>query len=101
VSVRGTLREIAGRLPLEEAGTVLLYGGELWSLAPPPLLRSVLQPVMTSNVRTSERGEIEEDTDLARVFSWFLRKHFEGRLKALKPHAGSWRRPPMPICCAR
>lgn len=86
VSVRGTLREIAGRVPLQEAGTVLLYGGELWSLAPPPLLRSILQPVMTSSVQTSERGEIEADPDLARVFSWFLRKHFEVRLKGLKAH---------------
>ncbi|MCK1463457.1 hypothetical protein IVB34_35150 [Bradyrhizobium sp. 2] len=84
VKVRGTLREIAGLVPLEEAGTVLLHGGELWSLAPPPLLRSILQPVMTSNIRTSERSEIESDPDLARVFSWFLRKHFEGRLKALR-----------------
>jgi hypothetical protein len=84
VSVRGTLREIAARVPLQEAGTVLLHGGKLWSLAPAPLLRSILEPVMTSNVRISERSEIEADPDLARVFSWFLRKHFEGRLKSLR-----------------
>ncbi|WP_457492094.1 SIR2 family protein [Tardiphaga sp. P5_C7] len=84
VNVQGTLREIASAVPLEEAGTVLLHGSELWSLAPPPLLRSILQPVMSSEIRTSERKEIEADPDLARVFSWLLRKHFEGRLKALR-----------------
>ena len=85
VNVRGTLREIARVVPLEEAGTVLLHGGELWSLAPPPLLRSILQPVMTvSEIQVSEREELESNPDLSRVFSWLLRKHFEGRLKGLR-----------------
>jgi hypothetical protein len=85
VKVRGTLREIAGLVPLEEAGTVLLHGGELWSLAPPPLLRAILEPVVTSpDIQVSEREAIEADPDLSRVFSWLLRKHFEGRLKGLR-----------------
>jgi hypothetical protein len=85
VKVRGTLREIAGVAPLEEAGTVLLHGNELWSLAPPPLLRSILQPVMVSpEIQVSERDQLDSDPDLSRVFSWLLRKHFEGRLKGLK-----------------
>jgi len=79
------VREIAGVAPLEEAGTVLLHGNELWSLAPPPLLRSILQPVMVSSeIQVSERDQLDSDPDLARVFSWLLRKHFEGRLKGLK-----------------
>ncbi len=85
VKVRGTLREIAGVAPLEEAGTVLLHGGELWSLAPPPLLAAILQPVMTSpEIQVSDREALESDPALARVFSWLLRKHFEGRLKGLR-----------------
>lgn len=87
VKVRGTLREISQTVPLEEAGTVLLWAGELWSLAPPALLTSVLRPVMVDGkVRVTERRELESDPDLARVFTWFLRKHFEGQLVRLKRH---------------
>ncbi|WP_316158599.1 MULTISPECIES: hypothetical protein [unclassified Bradyrhizobium] len=85
--VKGTLREIAQAVPLEEAGTVLLWGGELWSLAPPDLLATVLRPVMSEGrVTVTERRDIESDPDLARVFTWFLRKHFEGQLVRLKRH---------------
>ncbi|MGY3499160.1 hypothetical protein [Bradyrhizobium sp. USDA 4502] len=87
VKVRGTLREIAQAVPLEEAGTVLLWSGELWSLAPPAVLTSVLRPVMTDGkVVVTERPDLESDSDLARVFTWFLRKHFEGQLVRLKRH---------------
>jgi hypothetical protein len=87
VKVRGTLREIAQAVPLEEAGTVLLRGGELWSLAPPALLTSVLRPVMSDGkVTVTERPDLESDPDLTRVFTWFLRKHFEGQLVRLKRH---------------
>lgn len=87
VPVKGTLREIAQAVPLEEAGTVLLWAGELWSLAPPALLASILRPVMSGErVTVTERRDLEADPDLGRVFTWFLRKHFEGHLTRLKRH---------------
>lgn len=87
VKVKGTLREIAQAVPLEEVGTVLLWSGELWSLAPPGLLAAVLRPVMSdASVTVTERPDLESNADLARVFTWFLRKHFEGQLVRLKRH---------------
>jgi hypothetical protein len=84
VCVRGRLADIAKSVPLEDAGTLLLRGDELWSLAPAALLGSLLRPVMTeASVRSTPRIEIEANPDLARVFSWLLRKHFEGRLRSL------------------
>jgi hypothetical protein len=85
VRVRGTLREIGERVPLEELGTVLLRGDDLWSFAPVALAKSVLKPVMTEErVRATPREDIDADANLARVFSWLLRKHFEGHLRSLK-----------------
>jgi hypothetical protein len=84
VAVSGTLAEISLHVPLNEIGTALVQGGELWSFAPAALLDAVLKPVMTeASVRESPRGEIEADPDLARVLSWLLRKHFEGQLRRL------------------
>lgn len=84
VTVSGTLDAIARVVPLNEIGTVLLRGGELWSFASPALLHAVLQPVMTeAAIRESPREAVEADPDLARVLSWLLRKHFEGHLRRL------------------
>lgn len=84
VGVSGTAEQISRRVPLQEIGTVLVRGGELWSFAPAALVQSVLKPVMTEKVvREASRSSIEGDTDLARVLSWLLRKHFEGRLRQL------------------
>jgi len=84
VSVSGTLEAISRLVPLNEIGTVLVWGDELWSFAPAALLDAVLRPVMTeATVRESLRREIEADPDLARVLSWLLRKHFEGHLRQL------------------
>jgi hypothetical protein len=84
VTVSGTLEAIARVVPLNEVGTVLLRGDELWSFASPALLHGVLQPVMTeAAVHESPREVIEADPDLARVLSWLLRKHFESHLRRL------------------
>jgi hypothetical protein len=84
VQVSGTLEEMSRRVPLDEIGTVLVRGGELWSFAPAALVQTVLKPVMKeAKVRESRREEIEADPDLARVLSWLLRKHFEGQLRSL------------------
>lgn len=84
VTVSGTLEAISRIVPLNEIGTVLIRGGELWSFAPPTLLHAVLKPVMTeAAVRDSPREKVEADPDLARVLSWLLRKHFEGHLRRL------------------
>ena len=80
----GTLEAMSRRVPLNEIGTALVWGGELWSFAPAALLHAVLKPVMTeAKVRERPREEIEADPDLARVLSWLLRKHFEGQLRRL------------------
>ncbi len=85
VQVTGTLESIARRVPLNEIGTVLTWGGELWSFAPAVLVQTVLKPVMIEDkVREYSRGEIESDPELARVLSWLLRKHFEGQLRRLR-----------------
>jgi hypothetical protein len=82
--VSGTLEAISRQVPLNEIGTALVWGGELWSFAPAALLHAVLKPVMTeATVRERRREEIEADPDLARVLSWLLRKHFEGQLRRL------------------
>ncbi|CAN2536314.1 hypothetical+protein [Methylocapsa aurea] len=84
VQVSGTLEQMSRRVPLDEIGTALVWGGELWSFAPAALLQAVLGPVMKeASVRESRREEIEADPDLARVLSWLLRKHFEGQLRNL------------------
>jgi hypothetical protein len=85
VAVSGTLEAISRRVPLNEIGTALVCGDELWSFAPAALLYTVLRPVMTeANVRESPRQKIEDDPDLARVLSWLLRKHFENQLRRLR-----------------
>lgn len=85
VNVSGTLATISRRVPLNEIGTALVWGGELWSFAPAALLYAVLRPVMTeSGVCENSREEIEADPDLARVLSCLLRKHFEGQLRRLQ-----------------
>jgi hypothetical protein len=84
VTVSGTLEAISRTVPLNEIGTALVRGGELWSFAPPALLHAVLKPVMTeAAVRESSRDKVEAELDLARVLSWLLRKHFEGQLRRL------------------
>jgi len=83
-AVSGTIETISRRLALNEIGTALVWGNELWSFAPAALLSSVLRPVMTeTSVRESSREEIDSNPDLARVMSWLLRKHFEGQLRRL------------------
>ncbi len=84
--VVGKLPDIAKLVPLSDLGTVLLRGDEIWSFAPPALVGAILKPVMTeANVRTSARNELEGDPDLARGFSWLLRKHFESHLRLFRP----------------
>ena len=85
VCVSGTLETISKVVPLNELGTVMLRGGELWSFSPAVLVNTVLKPVMSeSSVRMTAREELERDPDLARGVSWLLRKHFEGRLRSLR-----------------
>jgi len=84
VPVRGTLENIAKVAPLDELGTVMTWAGELWCFASRTLAEAVLKPVMTGPAREMERAEVESDSDLARVLSWLLRKHFEGHLRTLK-----------------
>jgi hypothetical protein len=85
VGISGTLEGISRRVPLNEIGTALVWGGELWSFAPAALLHAVLNPVMTeANVREVAREQIEANPDLARMLSWLLRKHFEGQLRQVR-----------------
>ncbi len=85
VRVTGRLPDIAKSVPLEDLGTVLLRGDEIWSFASPALVGSILKPVMSeANVRTTARDELERDLDLARGLSWLLRKHFESHLRLLR-----------------
>jgi len=84
VKVAGTLAAIAKVAPLNELGTVMIWGGELWSFAPRALVQAVLRPVMTEPAaRETEREELERNPDSARVLSSLLRKHFEGHLHTL------------------
>ena len=84
VTVSGTLEAISRVVPLNQIGTALVRGNELWSFAPSALLHAVLKPVMTeAAVRESAREAVEADPDHARVLSWLLRKHFEGHLRRL------------------
>jgi hypothetical protein len=86
VNVAGTLATISKVAPLNELGTVMIWGGELWSFAPRPLVQAVLQPVMTeAAVRETPREQLERDPNLARVLSTLLRKHFESHLHTLRP----------------
>jgi hypothetical protein len=84
VQVSGTLEAMSHRVPLNEIGTALVWGGELWSFASAALLQTVLKPVMTeATVRDTRREDIEANPDLGRVLSWLLRKHFERQLRRL------------------
>ena len=86
VNVAGTLTTISKVAPLNELGTVMIWGGELWSFAPRALVQAVLQPVMTeAAVREAPREQLERDPNLARVLSALLRKHFESHLHTLRP----------------
>jgi hypothetical protein len=85
VNVVGTLATIAKVAPLNELGTVMIWGGELWSFAPRALVQTILRPVMTeAAVRETPREELERDPDFARVLSALLRKHFEAHLHTLR-----------------
>jgi hypothetical protein len=85
VGVSGTLESISRRVPLNDIGTALVSGGELWSFAPAPLLHTVLKPAMTeATIREHPLEEIEVHPDRARVLSWLLRKYFEGHLRRLR-----------------
>ena len=85
VRVAGRLPEIAKMVPLEDLGTLLSRGDEIWSFAPPALVGTILKPVMTeAAVRTTTREELESNPDLARAFSWLLRKHFESHLRLFR-----------------
>jgi hypothetical protein len=87
VRVGGTLSNIAKAVPLDEAGTLLLRGDEIWSFAPPEILAAILRPVMTeASVRQTRREAIEVDPGESRVLSWLLRKHFEAHLRGLARH---------------
>jgi hypothetical protein len=84
VNVAGTLAAIAKVASLNELGTVMIWGGELWSFAARALVQAVLQPVMTeAAVREAPREELERDPNLSRVLSALLRKHFESHLHTL------------------
>jgi hypothetical protein len=55
VAVSGTLETISRHVPLNEIGTALVWGGELWSFAPAALLHAVLKPIMTEAGSRSPR----------------------------------------------
>lgn len=86
VRVAGKLPDIARKVPLADLGTVLQRGDEIWSFAHPAIVDTILRPVMTeAAARIVPRAVMESDPDLARGFSWLLRKHFESHLRSFRP----------------
>lgn len=76
------LRDRPDHVMLEEAGTFIRYGDDLWSFVPLPTLAQILEPIIDmTQSSTRERGELESISDSRRVLSWLLRKHFERYLQ--------------------
>lgn len=77
------------KLELEQCGTFVNRGDELWSFVPLPVLTSLLEPIVDKKASTSlSRGEVEASPDLKRVLSWLLRKHFEYELESFEESDG-------------
>jgi hypothetical protein len=71
-------RERPRTIDLSGLGTFVDRGTELWSFVPLPILTALLEPIADKNASESKpRKEIEACTDMKRVLSWLLRKHFE------------------------
>jgi hypothetical protein len=76
-------------LDLEQCGTFVNRGDELWSFVPLPILTPLLEPIVDKKASTSlSRGEVEASPDLKRVLSWLLRKHFEYELESFEESDG-------------
>lgn len=81
VEVTGTLGDISKKVPIDDLGTAIIHGGELWTFAPAPIAATILADVMIEpHIRSVDRSKLEADADLKRKLSWLLRKHFERHL---------------------
>jgi hypothetical protein len=80
--LRGPLVNHADGIKLEEAGTFIHHGDDLWSFVPLPVLARILAPIADLDRScTRARSEIEGHADSRRILSWLLRKHFERHLR--------------------
>jgi len=76
-------------IDLEECGTFVKRGMELWSFVPLPVLTSLLEPIVDKKASVSlTRQEIEASPDSKRVVSWLLRNHFEYELQSFEERDG-------------
>lgn len=76
-------------IDLEECGTFVIRGDELWSFVPLPILTSLLEPIVDKTASVSlSRKEVEASPDSKRVLSWLLRKHVEYELESFEEEDG-------------
>lgn len=76
-------------IDLEECGTFVKRGMELWSFVPLPILTSLLDPIVDKKASVSlTRQEVEASPDSKRILSWLLRNHFEYELQTFEEKDG-------------
>jgi hypothetical protein len=84
VRLRRPLRERPAEISLDGLGTFVATGLDLWSFVPLDILTERLRPMADlSGSEALPRAAVEDDTELKRIFSWLLRKHFESHLMSL------------------
>lgn len=89
VRLNTMLRDRPPNIDLEECGTFVDRGMELWSFVPLPILMTMLEPIVDVEASQSKpRTEIEASQDDKRVLSWLLRKHFEYELETFEEEHG-------------
>ncbi|MES1242758.1 MAG: SIR2 family protein [Acidobacteriota bacterium] len=80
-----TLRDRPAGLSLDEVGTFIRHGDDIWSFVPLTNLTQFLEPILDVTKSTSrERSELESIPDSRRILSWLLRKHLERFLRGFK-----------------
>ena len=84
VRLQRPLRERPAQISLDGLGTFVASGLDLWSFVPLDLLAERLRPMADlSGSEARPRAAVEDDTELKRILSWLLRKHFESHLISL------------------
>ncbi len=83
VRLRKPLRERPYGLSLDEVGTFVTFGTELWTFEPVDVLVDHLGDFIDRPASVAlSRNDVERDRSSRRPLSWLLRKHFEATLTA-------------------
>lgn len=89
VKLKTPLRDRPRGMSLDECGTFVDRGQELWSFVQLPILTNLLDPIVDKKgSQARPRKEIETCEDSKRVLSWLLRKHVEYELETFEDEDG-------------